>query len=239
VPETRRLYYVAMSSDIDFDAPVPLFPLLDTVLLPHAVQPLHIFEPRYRQMVSHTLPHGHIAMATLDRPAVNAPAMAPMRPIGCVSSIVEHAELPDGCYLIQIQGLERVRITSVLEPADGRAYNCAFVEPIGATAGFEDPMPEVRTTFRQLLDRPRMARLTGIERMRELVARTDIPTVVALEVLGFALVHDTEVKYRLLEEGEPLRRAEILMRELHTLDRIIARSDGQAWAEWPKGMSWN
>lgn len=228
-----------MSPDIDFDEPVPLFPLLDTVLLPHAVQPLHIFEPRYRQMVSHALPHGHIAMATLDRPIENAPEMAPLRPVACVGSIAEHAELPDGCYLIQIQGLERVRIRSVLEPADGRAYHCAIVEPIGSSAGFEDPMPEVRTTFRQLLDRPRMARLTGIERMRELVARTDIPTIVALEVLGFALVHDTEVKYRLLEESEPLRRAEILVRELRTLERIIARSDDQAWSEWPKGLSWN
>ena len=36
---------------VDFSRPVPLFPLAGTVLLPHAMQGLHVFEPRYRQMV--------------------------------------------------------------------------------------------------------------------------------------------------------------------------------------------
>jgi len=54
---------------VDFDRPMPIFPLDGVVLLPHAVQPLHIFERRYRQMVSHCLNEaehggGQIALAS-------------------------------------------------------------------------------------------------------------------------------------------------------------------------------
>ena len=40
---------------VDFNRPIPLFPLSCVSLLPHAVQGLHIFEPRYRQMVEDVL----------------------------------------------------------------------------------------------------------------------------------------------------------------------------------------
>ncbi|MHC4869969.1 MAG: LON peptidase substrate-binding domain-containing protein, partial [Planctomycetota bacterium] len=40
---------------IDFNEPIALFPLSGSVLLPHAPQALHIFEPRYRQMVEDCL----------------------------------------------------------------------------------------------------------------------------------------------------------------------------------------
>ena len=39
---------------VNFSKPMPLFPLPEVVLLPHAIQPLHIFEPRYRLMVEHS-----------------------------------------------------------------------------------------------------------------------------------------------------------------------------------------
>lgn len=55
---------------VDFNRPMPIFPLDGLVLLPHAVQPLHIFERRYRQMVSHCLTEGEhgggqIALASI------------------------------------------------------------------------------------------------------------------------------------------------------------------------------
>ena len=54
---------------VDFNRPMPVFPLEGVVLLPHAVQPLHIFERRYRQMVSRCLSEaehggGQIALAS-------------------------------------------------------------------------------------------------------------------------------------------------------------------------------
>ncbi|NNF42788.1 MAG: hypothetical protein HKN62_07035, partial [Phycisphaerales bacterium] len=51
---------------VNFRRSIPLFPLPETVLLPHALLPLHIFEARYRQMVRSCLDcAGQIAIATI------------------------------------------------------------------------------------------------------------------------------------------------------------------------------
>ena len=57
-----------VSIRVNFNKPIPLFPLDSVVLLPQQVMPLHIFEPRYRQMVDEALDSvGQIAMAVIDK----------------------------------------------------------------------------------------------------------------------------------------------------------------------------
>jgi len=59
---------------VDFGKPIALFPLPGVSLLPHGAQPLHIFEPRYREMIERCLDSGNgdldradpIAMAVVD-----------------------------------------------------------------------------------------------------------------------------------------------------------------------------
>ncbi|NBX24829.1 MAG: hypothetical protein EBQ99_02060, partial [Planctomycetes bacterium] len=85
---------MAASIVVDFRRPVPLFPLGETLLLPHAVQGLHVFEPRYRQMVEACLAETGggsvlaarpIAMATVD-PSASGRRQSPpsLRPAVCV-----------------------------------------------------------------------------------------------------------------------------------------------------------
>jgi Lon protease-like protein len=65
---------MAKTITVDFTRPVPLFPLGNTVLLPHAVQGLHVFEPRYRQMVDACLSEmkgGSLLTARPIAPAVD------------------------------------------------------------------------------------------------------------------------------------------------------------------------
>ena len=85
---------MAKTITVDFTRPVPLFPLGNTVLLPHAVQGLHVFEPRYRQMVDACLSEMKggslltarpIAMATIDTDLPEVSRGVPMlRPAVCV-----------------------------------------------------------------------------------------------------------------------------------------------------------
>ena len=82
----------------DFDGRVRLFPLPDLVLFPHAMQPLHIFEPRYCEMLNEALAGDHlIAMATLtggDSASVMAePTIASTV---CLGRIISHAEVEEG-----------------------------------------------------------------------------------------------------------------------------------------------
>ncbi len=88
---------------------LPLFPLPDFFLLPGAVAPLHIFEPRYRQMVSDLLD-------TSGRLVIAPYSVTEKRvlPVGGLGEIVHHETLADGRYLIWVLGLGRVELQEVV-----------------------------------------------------------------------------------------------------------------------------
>ncbi len=96
---------------------LPLFPLPDFFLFPGAVAPLHIFEPRYRQMVSDLLDtSGRLVLAAYHpdgRVTETGPAVMPVAGLG---EIVHHETLADGRYLIWVLGLGRVRVAET--PSD-------------------------------------------------------------------------------------------------------------------------
>src|SRR5437660_12571644 len=93
-------------------AVVPLFPLPNTVLFPHAVLPLHIVEERYKKMTIDALAGDRqIAMALL-RPGWEKDyyGRAAIEPTVCVGTIVSHESLADGEYNFLLQGRTRARV---------------------------------------------------------------------------------------------------------------------------------
>ena len=111
-----------------FDGVARLFPLPNLVLYPHVVQPLHVFEERYREMVADALATDRlIAMAMLNpgwEPDYDG--RPPIAPIGCLGKIVAHNKLDDGCYNLLLLGVRRVEIVEELAPL--RAFRQATVE---------------------------------------------------------------------------------------------------------------
>ncbi|UCD73944.1 MAG: LON peptidase substrate-binding domain-containing protein, partial [Phycisphaerales bacterium] len=121
---------------VNFGKPMPVFPLPETVLLPHAVQPLHIFEPRYLQMVNHCLDSsGQFAMATfqgrIDEETYRW-GLPPLRPAVCVGQIVRHESYPDGRQQITLHGVCRAKILDLVEPDEEREYRMAHLIPLEA-----------------------------------------------------------------------------------------------------------
>lgn len=93
---------------------LPLFPL-PTVLLPGMLMPLHIFEPRYRQMVDDCLEGDRrFGLIYHDWDELGPFLSEPGR-IGCVGEIGEHQALEDGRSLIVVEGVERFRIEDGIE----------------------------------------------------------------------------------------------------------------------------
>jgi uncharacterized protein len=91
---------------------LPLFPLPNVVLFPNVFLPLHIFEPRYRQMVADAIRGDRMIGMVLLRPGwqQDYDGRPPVYPVGC-SGVITHLEkLPDGRYNIVLRGLERFRI---------------------------------------------------------------------------------------------------------------------------------
>lgn len=105
---------------------VPVFPLPKLVLFPGTSLPLHIFEPRYRDMLADTLAGNDrlIAVAQLKPGWEEAYEARPaIYPIAGVGRIATHAHNPDGTYDIVLDALARVQL-SELAPA-GRRYRRA------------------------------------------------------------------------------------------------------------------
>jgi Lon protease-like protein len=114
---------------------VPLFPLPGAILFPRAQLPLHIFEPRYREMVRDAIDGpGRIAMVQPHR--LDDDNRAPLYAVGCVGELVSLEELDDGRFNIVLLGSNRFRLVREEEP-DG-AYRCAEVD----IEAFDDEEPE-------------------------------------------------------------------------------------------------
>ena len=108
---------------------LPLFPLPNVVLFPNVFLPLHIFEPRYREMVADALASDRMIGMVLLRPGWDRDyeGRPPIYRVGC-SGVLTHAErLPDGRYHVVLRGIERFRIG---EEDHALSYRRAVVEPL-------------------------------------------------------------------------------------------------------------
>src|SRR6266702_3000213 len=111
----------------NFRGTARLFPLPNLVLFPSVIQPLHIFEPRYRQMMADALDDDRLLAMVLLRPGFEEEydRRPPIHTIACLGRIFNEERLQDGRYNLLLHGLRRVRIEDEL-PAD-RLYRQARV----------------------------------------------------------------------------------------------------------------
>jgi Lon protease-like protein len=108
---------------------LPIFPLPSVVLFPGVFLPLHIFEPRYRQMVTRALEGDRIIGMTLLRPGYEEAyeGRPPIFDVGCAGLITHVERQSDGRFNLILRGLEKFRV-DVEEPAtDGVLYRIAHV----------------------------------------------------------------------------------------------------------------
>src|SRR5205085_4210756 len=94
---------------------LPIFPLPGAVLLPHALVPLHIFEPRYRKM-TRDCDEGLRVLALANIPADRAAAERPARvlPVVGVGVLARVDRLPGGRFNIVLRGVQRASIEEEL-----------------------------------------------------------------------------------------------------------------------------
>ena len=128
---------------------IPLFPLPNVVLFPNVFLPLHIFEERYRDMVSDALAEDRIIGMVLLRPGweEDYEGRPPIYPVGCAGLITHAERLGDGRFNIVLQGLEKFRI---LDEDDSRSYRLARVEGLEEQPTNGDARDEMRVARRRL-----------------------------------------------------------------------------------------
>jgi Lon protease-like protein len=150
---------------------LPLFPLSNVVLFPGVQTPLHVFEPRYRQLTQHALAGERRIGMVAVRPE-HADALAgdpPLFEVGCEGRITESKQLPDGRFHILLHGAQRFRITGERPREPGRLYRLAEIERL------EDAFDEA--------ERPRVIALRhrALEIVAEILSATDARKAVGPE----------------------------------------------------------
>ncbi len=117
---------------------IPIFPLPNVVLFPRVFLPLHIFEPRYREMVADALDSERfIGMVLLrDGWRQHCDPNPPIFAVGCAGRITHVESLPGGRYNIVLRGVQRFRVR---DEDHSRSYRVATIDAFTDAAG---PDPE-------------------------------------------------------------------------------------------------
>ena len=197
-----------------FSGAARLFPLPDLVMFPHVMQPLHIFEPRYRDMLNAALDSdGLIAMSVLAPGWEGAYEGRPaLLPHVCLGKVVAHQRLDDGCYNLMLLGMRRARILE--EKPRGRSFREAELVLLDDSYSVEgeadraEVQAALTDRFQEAL--PLAADSTAEEPVRELLA-AEVPLGVLTDLISFALPLEAALKRELLAECDVDRRASLLL----------------------------
>ena len=144
---------MGMMSQADLPGTIPVFPLPGALMLPRARLPLHIFEPRYLQMLEDALktPQRLIGMV---QPNPLPGRETALHSIGSAGRVSQFSETEDGRYMITLAGVSRFRIQ---KEVDGFApYRRCEVSWDGCSRDLgrvEQDTEFDRTAFLALLDR--------------------------------------------------------------------------------------
>ena len=187
---------------------LPIFPLPTVVLFPNVFLPLHIFEPRYRQMVADALDGDRIIGMVTLRPGHDEDydGTPPIYATGC-SGLITHVEKQaDGRYNIILRGLEKFSIQQEEPPAGGRQYRSAVITPIdeAVQATERDALRRERKRLQQLLTPLFQGGLEG--RLPEAMPDEDL-----VNALAQYLEFEPMEKLALLERHGPLARCQSMI----------------------------
>jgi Lon protease-like protein len=212
-----------------FSGKVRLFPLPNLVLFPHVMQPLHVFEPRYRDLLEDALRGDRlIAMAILAPGWENDyEGRPPLYPMACLGRITAYHRLEDGTYNVLLLGLRRVRLVRELKPKN--RFREAEVELC------DEPSPARRASAQAVLRRRLHRALLEIlpslpeaqEQLDQLLG-SDVSLGTLTDVISYMLDLELRDKEALLAQTDVYRRAELLLEHLSV---AVANQHGAGWDE--------
>jgi Lon protease-like protein len=191
----------------------PLFPLAGAILFPRAQLPLHIFEPRYRELVRDTVDgDGLIAMIQPQLVELEDDRNQPLYTVGCVGEIVGLEELDNGRFNIILNGSNRFRIISEIDLET--PYRNADLD-VGA---FDDREPEpLAIAQRAEVEREarRLGDALGLAVDWSAVSRLDDEMLV--NAIAQVAPFDVSAKQALLESNALDERADLLVQLMQFL----------------------
>jgi Lon protease-like protein len=200
-------------------ASLPIFPLPNCVLLPGGLLPLHVFEPRYRELTRDCLAGNQLMGIARLRPGFEHTyyGRPPVYDRCGVGRIICSEELPDGRFALLLRGVARAAIAREL-PAEDRSYRLvearvladAASEPVDGIVAIQRKLIVVCDRLAEVIDQ-------GGPQLRDL-ARSHAEPGACADAVAAALVMDADARQELLESCDPMVR---LQRTLGHVSRML------------------
>ena len=187
---------------------LPIFPLPDVTFFPHTMLPLHVFEARYRAMITDALARDRKIAVVRLKPGFEASyaGKPPVFPVAGAGEIVSWERLATGRYNILVKGEWRVRIEREL-PTD-TLYRIVTAQPLDDVEPAGDVSPAL-ARIRDLCGRLLQALDRPSDLLDAALAADQKPGVIA-DRIAAAVVPDPDLRQELLETREVARRLERL-----------------------------
>jgi Lon protease-like protein len=208
----------------DFNGKARLFPLPNLVFFPHVMQPLHIFEPRYRQMTEDALAGDRLIALVLPQPGwekdyADKPAL---HDFACLGRIMAEQRLDDGRFNILLRGLARIRLRKeVATDKPYRVARCQVLEDCPVADAEREAHWRSTLSEKTASWFPNQGEV--VEQFDKLL-QGDLPLGTLGDILTFALPLDAEFKQSLLEELSVETRLQVLHDFLESRKAIAEKS---------------
>lgn len=202
-------------------AALPLFPLPNVVLFPGALLPLHVFEPRYRELVREVLAGRKLMGIVRLRPGFEEDyeGRPPVFDVCGVGAVIDSAEHADGRFDITLRGLARARILEELPPT--RAFREFRLQELsdgfsdaGVTSAWQRKLISLWANLAPHLPEP-------VRDLRALTRGAEGAGAFA-DRLAAAIVGDPDSSQRLLAETDPTERLRLLAEKLQQVHDSVA-----------------
>ncbi|MES1177523.1 MAG: LON peptidase substrate-binding domain-containing protein [Myxococcales bacterium] len=202
-------------------AALPVFPLPNVVLFPDSTLPLHIFEPRYRELVREVLTGRKLMGVVRLKPGFEEDyeGRPPVFDVCGVGQVVDSVERADGRYDITLRGIARARIVEELPPL--RSFRQMHLEELidgssdaAVTSAWQRKLISLWSTLAPHLPE-------SVRDLRALTRGAEGPGAYA-DRLAAALVGDPDGSQRLLAELDPAERLRLLTEKLQQVHDSVA-----------------
>lgn len=189
--------------------------LKNAVTFPHGVIPLHIFEPRYRKMLEDAFESDSmICVANLQSEETSDPSKCTSK-IGFIGLIRASEKQEDGRSNVILHSISRVEFVS-WETDSEHPYPRAKIKPIKdivkpvteSTEIIIESLRDATSRFLKQFSDP------VITQTNETLDRVNEDLAILSDVIAQQFVVDEQVRQSLLEENDPTKRAETLIRHL-------------------------
>src|SRR3972149_1116673 len=193
----------------NFSGVIPLFPLATVVFFPNTLLPLHVFEPRYRQMIKDIIDGERIIGMVLLKPGweKSYEGNPEIYSVVGMGRIVNSEPLDDGRFNIVLYGLKRVKIIDIVKDIPYRLARVEILEDVHGTNEniYRERILELILKWNGIIGKEHESHLINID--------TRLPLENLIDAIASTSVSNVFEKQELLEEINVQKRAENILNQ--------------------------